>query len=188
MSDLLDDFDNGGRLEDEVEAQRLYIDAKAPCEFVARVTDYGFGTIDNKNSKMDGQSFLSVDLQVIEGPKIPLSRKDGKKYVSVDGRVGDRVSLFFPMTSIGRTAGQAKVTFREVCSLAAALSGNRPDDYYKEGNIGPQGLRTEFDDSGRHKNAKLRFVALEPNKEGYFNYRLELVPSDEVPEKAKKAK
>jgi len=187
MADLFDAFEEGGRFEDQDTADQYYQNKQAPSDYTARLIECGIGVHDNKESTTFGQTFLALELEVIEG-QAPLSTKVGaKQYDPVEGRPGDKFRMYFNLSPEGKKASAAKYIFKDVSGLAAVLEGTRPGDYSKEGAIGPKGLRDVFDDSGKHLGKVLRFCGQTESKGGYFNTSIELVPSDEPVAEAPKA-
>lgn len=186
MADLLDLFDEGGRFENEVRAAALYVDQKRPHDFTARIVEFGVAQHENDNSPRFGKEYLGVRLEILDG-EAALSRKIGaKNYQEVNGRPGDSVSLYFPLSADGMTKSAAANNFRDLCTFIAVLEDASPDDYVKGGRIGPQGIRASMAKDTEHLGKVLRIAAQTANKGGYYNSKYELVPSDEP--KTKKGK
>jgi hypothetical protein len=186
MTDLLDAFDEGGTLEDENPTVSYYQNKKSKSDYVARIVEYGFGKHENKGDKKFGQPFFGMKLEIVDG-LAPLSKKVGDgAYDNVAGRPGDEVSLYFNMSQHGKTPAAARFILKDISQLCACLTGNRSEDYSKDGAIGPQGIRTVLGGE-EHVGRMIRFVGETANSGGYYNLSLELIPEDEVPAKETKA-
>lgn len=191
MTDLLDAFAEGGTLEDENPTVSYYQDKQKPSDYVARVTEYGFGKHENKDDAKFGQPFFRMKLAIVDGTA-PLSKKVGNKaYESLEGRPGDEVSLYFNLSPHGKKPAAARFAFKDIADLAAVLTGCRSEDYSKDGAKGPNAIREDLGDDAAHLGRLIRFCGDKANAGGYFNISMELVPEDEAaaaPTSAKETK
>ena len=167
--DFIDDFADGGSLEDEVTLAPVYLNKRTPCDLDVEVKVAAIRT--SENPKKKGEKFFVLELVV----------KDVREG-QIDARPDVVLTHYIDMNR--KRADDARTAaYRELCELTAQLIGSTAAKVVDSKGII---IRETYEDDAPTLQGKMFNIATSsaPNKSGY--YRLVYTPLDAP--KATKAK